>query len=93
MRSNIGITLFDESAKRSWLNKATINTNIAYARIKSKDIEANSTWGSPLRLGTVDVAHTHPYLEKVGAEKRLSSSLPFRTGNPTCPCTARTAAS
>ena len=36
MRSNIGITLFDESAKRSWLNKATINTNIAYTRIKTK---------------------------------------------------------
>ncbi len=48
LRSNVGATLFDMSEKRTWLNKATIQTNLAYTRIKSRGIETNSTWGSPL---------------------------------------------
>ena len=48
LRSNNIYTLFDASAKRSWLNKLTVTTNLSYARIKSTGIETNSTWGSPL---------------------------------------------
>lgn len=48
LRSNNIYTLFDDSAKRTWLNKLTITTNLSYARIKSTGIETNSTWGSPL---------------------------------------------
>ena len=78
MRSNIGITLFDESAKRSWLNKATINTNIAYTRIKSKDIEANSTWGSPLGSALSMSPMLTPFLEKGSAEE--ASQLAYLSG-------------
>ena len=48
LRANNIYTIFDESAKRNWLNKFTITTNLSYARIKSTGIETNSTWGSPL---------------------------------------------
>ncbi|MCH5222739.1 MAG: TonB-dependent receptor [Muribaculaceae bacterium] len=42
MRSNLNMTVFDESAKRSWLNKLTIQTNISYARIHSKGLGAEN---------------------------------------------------
>lgn len=45
LRSNIVTTLFDESAKRSFLNKFTLTTNISYARIHSKGISDGSYYG------------------------------------------------
>lgn len=48
LRSNTGITVFDEEKNRSFLNKFTITSNIAYTHVKSKGISTNSTWGSPL---------------------------------------------
>ncbi len=69
MRSNLGITAFDASKQRTWLNKFTINTNIAYTRIKSKDIEANSTWGSPLGSALSMSPILTPYLEKGSADE------------------------
>lgn len=48
MRGNFVINAFDSSKSRNWLNKLTFTTNLAYTRIKSKGIETNSTWGSPL---------------------------------------------
>lgn len=48
LRSNTQYTLLDESMNRNWLNSVKVTSNLSYARIKSKDIEANSTWGSPL---------------------------------------------
>ncbi len=48
LRSNTTYTLFDESKSRNWLNSLKITSNLSYARIKSKSIEANSTWGSVL---------------------------------------------
>jgi len=48
LRSNTQYVLFDESKNRNWLNSLKMTSNISYARIKSKNIETNSTWGSPL---------------------------------------------
>ena len=48
MRSNLGITAFDDSKQRTWLNKFTIQANLAYTRVKSTGIDTNSTWGSVL---------------------------------------------
>lgn len=48
LRSNTKYTLFDESKTRNWLNKLDITVNLSYARVKSKSIDANSQWGSPL---------------------------------------------
>lgn len=78
MRSNVGITLFDASKQRTWLNKMTINTNIAYTRIKSKGIETNSTWGSPLGSALSMSPILTPYLEKGSAEE--AAQLAYLSG-------------
>ena len=48
LRSNTKYNVFDESKTRNWLNKLDVTVNLSYARVKSKDIEVNSQWGSPL---------------------------------------------
>ena len=48
MRENIGVTLFDASASRNWLNKMTFSNQVSFAHIKSAGISANSEYGSPL---------------------------------------------
>ena len=48
LRSNTGITLWDAEKERSFLNKMVLNSQLSYARIKSKGIAENSQWGSPL---------------------------------------------
>lgn len=48
LRSNIGVTIFDQSKTRDWLNKLTVQSNASYARILSKGISTNSEYGSPL---------------------------------------------
>lgn len=70
LRSNVGVTLFDMSEKRTWLNKATIQTNLAYTRVKSKGIETNSTWGSPLGSALAMSPILTPYLEPGSAEEK-----------------------
>lgn len=70
LRSNLGITVFDASQERSFLNKLTVTTNLSYARIKSKDIEANSTWGSPLGSALSMSPILTPYLEPGSAEEK-----------------------
>ncbi|MBO5445485.1 MAG: TonB-dependent receptor [Muribaculaceae bacterium] len=80
LRSNLGITLFDQSSKRSWLNKATIQTNLAYTRIKSHGIEANSTWGSPLGSALAMSPILTPYLEKGSAEE--AAQLSYLSNQP-----------
>lgn len=74
MRSNLGITVFDASKERSFLNKLTVNTNISYARIKSKGIEVNSTWGSPLGSALSMSPILTPYLEKGSPEEAAQLS-------------------
>lgn len=48
MRSNTQYNIFDESKSRNWLNKFDITVNLSYAKVKSKDIEVNSQYGSEL---------------------------------------------
>ena len=48
LRSNTKYKVFDESKKRNWLNKLDVTVNLAYARVKSRNIEVNSQFGSPL---------------------------------------------
>lgn len=74
LRSNVGVTLFDQSASRTWLNKATVQMNLSYARIKSKGIETNSTWGSPLGSALAMSPILTPYLEKGSAEEAYQLS-------------------
>ena len=47
-RANIGVTVFDSSKQRNWLNKLTVTTSASYARILATGIDANSEYGSPL---------------------------------------------
>ena len=47
-RENIGITVFDRTDERSWLNKLTFRNQISYAHIRSASVSANSEYGSPL---------------------------------------------
>ena len=78
LRSNVGITAFDASKIRTWLNKFTINTNLAYTRIHSKGIETNSTWGSPLGSALSMSPILTPYLEKGSAEE--AAQLAYLSG-------------
>ncbi len=48
VRENIGITVFDRTAERSWLNKLTFRNQISYAHIRSASVSTNSEYGSPL---------------------------------------------
>ena len=48
LRSNTGLTLWDATSERSFLNKMVLNNQLSYAFIKSKGISENSQWGSPL---------------------------------------------
>lgn len=63
LRSNNQYTVFDESKSRNWLNSLKITSNLSYARIKSKGIEANSTWGSPLGSALSMSPMLSPYVE------------------------------
>ena len=69
LRSNVGITVFDASEKRNWLNKLSITTNLAYTRIHSRGIETNSTWGSPLGSALAMSPMLTPYLEKGSSQE------------------------
>ena len=48
VRSNIGVTVWDKSKERNWLNKLTVQSSASYARILATGIDANSEYGSPL---------------------------------------------
>lgn len=48
VRANIGVTVFDRSKERDWLNKLTVQTSASYARILSMGVSTNSEYGSPL---------------------------------------------
>lgn len=71
LRSNNIYTMFDRSKERNWLNKATVTVNVSYARIKSRGIETNSTWGSPLGSALAISPMLTPYLEGAAAQKQL----------------------
>jgi TonB-linked SusC/RagA family outer membrane protein len=48
LRSNTRYNVFDDVKDRDWLNKLDITVNLSYARVNSKDIDANSQYGSVL---------------------------------------------
>lgn len=63
LRSNNQYVVFDESKNRNWLNNLKITSNLSYARIKNKAIEANSTWGSPLGSALSMSPMLSPYVD------------------------------
>lgn len=63
LRSNNQYVVFDESKNRNWLNNLKITSNLSYARIKSKGIETNSTWGSPLGSALSMSPMLSPYVD------------------------------
>lgn len=63
LRSNNQYVVFDESKSRNWLNNMKITSNLSYARIKNKTIEANSTWGSPLGSALSMSPMLSPYVD------------------------------
>lgn len=48
VRLNDQYNIFDDTAKRSWLNKMDLNVNVAYSRTRTTGITTNSEFGSPL---------------------------------------------
>ena len=75
MRENIGITLFDESANRNWLNKLTIGNQVTFAHIKSAGISANSEYGSPLG-SALGMSPLDPIYADAAEEARYQSLYP-----------------
>lgn len=63
LRSNNQYVVFDESKNRNWLNNMKITSNLSYARIKSKGIETNSTWVSPLGSALSMSPMLSPYVD------------------------------
>lgn len=90
LRSNTKYTLFDESKTRNWLNKLDITVNLSYARVKSKSIDANSQWGSPLGSALAMSPILTPTLTGEAATHR-TTNMPERQAM--CPCMTRTATS
>ena len=75
LRENIGITLFDESANRNWLNKLTFSNQISFAHIKSAGISANSEYGSPLG-SALGMSPLDPIYADAAEEARYKSLYP-----------------
>ena len=75
LRENIGVTLFDKSAERNWLNKLTIGNQISFAHIKSAGISANSEYGSPLG-SALGMSPLDPIYADAAEEERYKSLYP-----------------
>ena len=75
LRENVGITLFDESASRNWLNKLTFSNQISFAHIKSAGISANSEYGSPLG-SALGMSPLDPIYADAAEEARYQSLYP-----------------
>jgi TonB-linked SusC/RagA family outer membrane protein len=72
LRNNNIYTIFDDSKKRNWLNSFKVTVNASYARVKSKSIEANSTWGSVLGSALSISPILTPYLEGDAAQEQIN---------------------
>lgn len=48
LHQSLNAVIFDESANRNFLSKATLGTTMSYSRIHSTGIDGNSEYGSPL---------------------------------------------
>ncbi|WP_353121448.1 SusC/RagA family TonB-linked outer membrane protein [Dysgonomonas capnocytophagoides] len=71
LRSNTSYTLFDESKSRNWLKSLKVSSNLSYARIKSKGIETNSSYGSPLGSALALSPILGVYVEGQAAQDQL----------------------
>lgn len=71
LRSNNTYTVFDASKTRSYLNNLKITVNASYARIKSRGIDVNSTWGTALGSALAISPMLQPYLEGELAQQQL----------------------
>lgn len=71
LRSNTSYTLFDESKSRNWLKSLKVFSNLSYARIKSKGIETNSSYGSPLGSALALSPILGVYVEGQAAQDQL----------------------
>ena len=70
LRSNTKYNVFDVAKERNWLNKLDITVNLSYARVKSKDIEVNSQYGSPLGSALALSPILTPTLSGAAAEEQ-----------------------
>ena len=75
LRENVGVTLFDQSAERNWLNKLTFSNQISYAHIKSASISANSEYASPLG-SALGMSPLDPIYADAAEEARYQSLYP-----------------
>ena len=71
LRSNTQYTIFDESKNRNWLNSLKITSNLSYARVKARSIEANSSYYSPLGSALALSPILTPYAEGDAADAQL----------------------
>ena len=88
MRSNTKYNIFDETKTREWLNKLDVTVNLSYARIHSRSIDTNSTWGtalgsaltlSPILTPTISGAEADAHVAKNLID--YSEYVPMYTGN------------
>ncbi|MBM6992543.1 MAG: TonB-dependent receptor [Prevotella sp.] len=73
LRSNTKINIFDDTHTRDWLNKLDVAVNLSYARVKSKSIDANSQWGSPLGSALYLSPILTPTVSGAAAEAQLNN--------------------
>lgn len=72
LRSNLNMTIFDESKKRSWLNKLTLQTNVSYARIHSTGLGVeNGYYGGVITNALGMSPLLTPYLYGEDAQAQL----------------------
>ncbi len=75
LRENVGVTLFDNSADRNWLNKLTFSNQVTYAHIQSAGISANSEYASPLG-SALGMSPLDPIYADAAEEERYKSLYP-----------------
>jgi TonB-linked SusC/RagA family outer membrane protein len=75
LRENVGVTLFDKSDTRNWLNKLTFSNQVSFAHIKSAGISANSEYGSPLG-SALGMSPLDPIYADAAEEARYQSLYP-----------------
>lgn len=71
LRNNNIYKLLDVKKERNYLHHATVGTNLSYTRIVSRDIEANSEFGSPLG----SALYLSPLLSVYASEEDLQSTF------------------
>ncbi len=75
LRANLGITVFDKSKSRNWLNKLTIRNSNSYARILSTGISTNSEYGSPLG-SAIGMSPLEPIFADAATEESYKTLYP-----------------